>query len=224
MINNTKMTKYCRDKPSILYENCYCNQDEFDIVVCGGKNENGIPNKVTKLQGPDFRNSVKLSPMLTLQNSSKTSVIGSNIYVIGGYVGVDDWSSFFEVYSAKTNTWKELEPGIQRLRDFSVCSFMKSIYVVGGCKYYYDFSLINTIQYNEKKFQSYCYKYKANKWTKVADLQTERCFSACAVFEGKIVVTGGGDTKSIEAYDYYENKRTYLPGMIKINMVILLLL
>ena len=84
--------------------------------------------------------------MLTLQNSSKTSVIGSNIYVIGGYVRVDDWSPSFEMYSSKTNTWKELEPAIQRLRDFSVCSFMKSIYVIGCYKYSYDFRLINANQ------------------------------------------------------------------------------
>ena len=25
----------------ILYENCYCNQDEFLIFICGGKNNNG---------------------------------------------------------------------------------------------------------------------------------------------------------------------------------------
>ena len=41
-----------------------------------------------------------------------------------------------------------------------------------------------------------------------------RIFSACTVFEGKIVVTGGLTTKSVEAYDYYENKWTYLPDMI----------
>ena len=95
------MTKYCRDKASILYENRYCNQDEFDIVVCGGKNKNAMTNNVTKLIGPDFKASVKLSPMLTFRYSSKTAVIGSNIYVLSG---IDNWSSPFEMYSAKTNT------------------------------------------------------------------------------------------------------------------------
>ena len=153
--------------------------------------------------------------MLTLRYSSKTAVIGSNIYVLSG---IDNWSSPFEMYSAKTNTWKKLEPAIKRLTDFSVCSFMKSIYVIGGCKYHNDFCLTNTIQYNEKKFQSYCYKYEANNWTKVADLQNERCFSACTVFEGKIVVTGGnsnnGSLRSVEAYDHHENKWTYLSDMV----------
>ena len=70
-MNYTKMTKHCRDKPSVLYENRYCNQDEFDIVVCGGKNKNAMTNNVTKLIGPDFKASVKLSPMLTPRNSKK---------------------------------------------------------------------------------------------------------------------------------------------------------
>ena len=39
------------------------------------------------------------------------------------------------------------------------------------------------------------------------------------MFEGKIVVTGGDNNwdgiKSAEAYDYYENKWTYLPNMIE---------
>ena len=42
--------------------------------------------------------------------------------------------------------------------------------------------------------------------------------SACAVFEGKIVATGGcrvkGKRKSAESYDHHENKWSHLPDMI----------
>ena len=122
------------------------------------------------------------------------------------------------MYSAKTNTWKKLKPATKGLTVFSVCTFMKSIYVIGGCKYYSKSSLKNTIHYIEEVFQSCCYKYVANKWTKIADLQNERCFSACTVFKGKIVVTGGsnsdGSLRSVEAYDHHKNKWTYLSDMI----------
>ena len=207
-MNNSKKTKLSRDKPSVLYENRYCTQDEFDIVVCGGKKEKGIPIEATKLISPNFRNSVKLSPMLTLRYSNKAAVIGSNIYVFGGF---SNWSSSFEMYSAKTNTWKKLVPAIKSLTDFSVCSFMKSVYVIGGFyNHHYNISMLNNIQRYNRKIQSCCYKYDANKWTKVADLQKKRCFSACTVFEGKIVVTGGsnsnGSLRSVEAYDHYDNK------------------
>ena len=92
--------------------------------------------------------------------------------------------------------------------NFSVCSFMKSIYLIGG--------------YLEH-FGHYkgCYKYNLNysKWTKIADLNIDRGDSACAVFEGKIVSTGGNrysgiTNSSAESYDYYENKWSRLPDMI----------
>ena len=47
-----------------------------------------------------------------------------------------------------------------------------------------------------------------------------RQVATCAVFKGKIVLTGGYDGKkfanlsSVEAYDYYENKWDFLPHMI----------
>ena len=39
--------------------------------------------------------------------------------------------------------------------------------------------------------------------------------SACTVYEGKIVVSGGLFLKSVESYDYYDNKRTFLPNMVE---------
>ena len=65
-----------------------------------------------------------------------------------------------------------------------------------------------------------CYTYDIieNKRIKIADLNVARRYVACTVFEGKIVVTGGyfnnRELKSVEAYDYYENKWKFLPDMI----------
>ena len=28
--------------PKVLYENRYCNQDDFSVLVCGGKNKSDI--------------------------------------------------------------------------------------------------------------------------------------------------------------------------------------
>ena len=36
--------------PKVLYENRYCNQEGFSILVCGGKDKNGdMTNKVLEL-------------------------------------------------------------------------------------------------------------------------------------------------------------------------------
>ena len=50
------------------------------------------------------------------------------------------------------------------------------------------------------------------------NLCNPRANAACAVFEGKILVSGGyiswNDLKLVEAYDHHENKWTCLPDMI----------
>ena len=45
-----------------------------------------------------------------------------------------------------------------------------------------------------------------------------RCYSACTVFDGKIVLTGGYKDykicKSVEAYNYHENEWTHLQNVL----------
>ena len=70
---------------------------------------------------------------------------------------------------------------------------------------------------------------KRDRWSQIADMNENREDAACTAFEGKIVVSGGcrrlksgfGNwrnivlLKSVEVYDFYENKWTYLPDMIE---------
>ena len=187
---------------SVLYENRYCNQDEFDIAICGTTKE------VMELRGPDFITSVKLSPMLRSIYFCYTTVIGSVIYVIDVRDTNVNKPYSFQLYSKNTNSWREhihlVDVGIY----FSVCSFMKCVYVVGG---YFD----------DGRYSKGCLKYEIrhNKWTQIAQLQIKRCHSACTVFEGKIVATGGsnynGLLKSVESYDHHENKWITLSDMIE---------
>ena len=50
-------------------------------------------------------------------------------------------------------------------------------------------------------------------------MKENRYFAACTVYEGKIVESGGWSSKlllkSVETFDYYENKWIYLPDMIE---------
>ena len=91
--------------------------------------------------------------------------------------------------------------------NFSVCSFLKNIYLIGG---YLSGGVYLKVLYK--------YKISHNKWTKIADLNVDRSGPSCAVFEGKIVATGGhcytGRTKSSESYNHHENKWNRLPDMI----------
>ena len=110
--------------------------------------------------------------------------------------------------------------------------FEGKIVVTGGYNYndrdlksveaydYYENKWTYLHDMNEKSLDlCYTFDMNSNTWNKVADLNVARNFAACTVFEGKIVVTGGvynwNELKSVEAYDYYENKWTYLPDMIE---------
>lgn len=168
-----------------MYEGRYGNQEKFDVVISGGIKINDVySNTVINLKGPEFETPVEMSPMLTKRSSSKSAVIGNEIYVLGGYDKSYSWTSSFEVYSSKEKCLKKLKSFSGHLNDHSVCSFMKGIYVIGG---YFTVS----DDYRRRNYDICCYKYevKFKKWTKVEKLQIKRSSSACTVFEGKVVVT-----------------------------------
>ena len=68
----------------------------------------------------------------------------------------------------------------------------------------------------------YTYNFKNDKWLQLIATKENRYLASCTVFEGKIVVSASKSDNvvyrtlnSVEAYDYYENKWTYLPDMIE---------
>ena len=59
---------------------------------------------------------------------------------------------------------------------------------------------------------------KCDKWSQKADINEQRVCAACTVCCGKLVVSGGyndNTLKSVEAYDYFENRWSCLPDMIE---------
>ena len=74
---------------NVLYENRYCNQDDFSILVCGGYTQNGRTfNGVYKLKPPNLEFS-EFPSMLKSRYDCKTAVVNSDIIVVGGYSGTD---------------------------------------------------------------------------------------------------------------------------------------
>ena len=92
---------------------------------------------------------------------------------------------------------------------------------IPAIQFVYEDVKIGGYNYSSEEFlsSSYIYDFKSNTCNKLADLNVARECPACTVFGGKVVVTGGENNwpqlKSVEAYDYHENKRTYLPVMIE---------
>ena len=61
---------------------------------------------------------------------------------------------------------------------------------------------------------------KDNKWKESARMNDTRKFAACAVFEGKIVVTGGwdenlNDLNTVESYDVFSDTWSPMQNMIE---------
>ena len=199
--------------PKVLYDNRYCNQEGFSILICGGKDKNGeITNKVFELESPSFKvhkfpSMIKPHYYLNLVN------IKSDILAISDEKNLDESLDksiiSTEIYSEKTKSWSNLDFTIKEKCCYCVGSFMGKMYLIGGYN----------ISYEESLSSSYSYNFDSNTWIETAKLNKARDCAACTVFEGKIVVTGGvyylPQIKSVEAYDYHEDKWTYLPDMIE---------
>ena len=115
----------------------------------------------------------------------------------------------FEKYSESSGNKIILPPLMDRRFLFCVCSFMHKIYVIGGCR--------KTL---ENIYTCMCYDIKNNRWKYIASMIESRYYASCAVFEGKIVVTGGilrnnfFTLNSSESYCFYEDKWKKFPDML----------
>ena len=139
MLNEEMSSPFYKVRSTVLYEIRYCSQDEYNIVVCGGKDENwDVTNEVREIKGPDFQKFSEMTPMVKPRMIFiNTAVVGSDLYVFGGD---RDKTCSFEIYSAKTKDWKELKLP-KPLKYYSVCSFMKSVYIIGGSEKDYSFEM-----------------------------------------------------------------------------------
>ena len=165
-------------------------------MVCGVNNKSKtFADTVYKLDGPKF-NCEKYICMPKELYFCKTAVVNSNLFVLGGFSKGLKFNKSIIKFCNKTKTWSSKAQLSLNDNYFCVCSFKNNL------------NLIN------KTGHGFVYNLKADKSFQLADTKEERYFAACTVFEGKIVVTGGY-SKSVEAYDYYENKWNNLPDMIE---------
>ena len=197
---------------SVLYQNRYCDQQEFGVVLCGCRNTKTrrLSEHVVELKGEKI---TSLPSMLKVKSACQSAVIGSNVYNVTDDQNYDSDPSI-EVFS--TNNWKYLTSIPNHKKDFTLCSFMQQLFFISGTA--------EIPEYCSRRYHVYdCLSFdpKSNQWKNKASMKRRRIKAASAVFQGKIVVTGGidgynaEDKKSVEEYDHHRNKWTYLPDMIK---------
>ena len=208
-ISNDKETCF-QNKSSNHYTSRYCNQNKFNILICGGKNYvYETVSGVFQIDGTDLRNVKAVSLMLKKRYDSQAVCLKGKVYVFGGYAGNIPITSF-EKYSPSTNTWNKVTDMYDDRENFSACAFMDKIFIIGGW-YYAD---------EERTTTNSCLQFdtKDNNWKEVAGMNEARRCAACTIFEGRIVVSGGWDENynelnTIESYDVIADEWSSMPNM-----------
>ena len=167
----SQFNKNLTDVPSVLYENRYCDQDEFSIVVCGRESRGYMSlNDVYEMKGPNFECS-KFPSMLDARYDCKTAVINSDILVVGGYA-VTNYSGFnsVEIYKNNQKSWDYIDEPYDEVSDFErqefcICSFKQNLYILGGLKSCDDIgSKLEVLK------SCFVYNMKFNSWSPIAEM------------------------------------------------------
>ena len=185
----------------------YCNQSNFNIVVFGGRTSDSkkVLSDVNLFYANNFNKVNELPNMQEAGYCIRAVCIKGEIYVFGGIDGRK-----IEKYSPNTNNWQYVVDMVDDRKYFSFCSFMDSVFIIGGriggFKNGYD--LATCFEFNTKSLN----------WNRISGMGNERKHSACSVFEGRIVVSGGNNNfvrlNTVEAYDHVGDTWENLPNMI----------
>ena len=186
----------------------YCNQTNFNILVCGGRNIHleKYSNGVKLLNSNNLYECKNFPHMKEARCNFAAVCIKGEVYVFGGNNGKK-----VEKYSQGTKNWEYVTDMIDGRKYFCACSLMDNVYIFGG--------LMGEIL-NDGHELATCFELntKCLKWKKLSRMNNASMFSACSVFEGRIVVSGGsynfGRFKTVKAYDHVGNTWENMPNMI----------
>ncbi|XP_011500068.1 PREDICTED: kelch-like protein 10 [Ceratosolen solmsi marchali] len=133
-----------------------------------------------------------------------TAVVGYNIYVIGGFNGMDFFNSC-RCFNAVTKIWREVAPMNARRSYVSVAVLNDIIYAMGGFDGYH------------RQNTAERYDYRRNQWSLIAPMNVQRSDASATALNGKIYITGGFNGRecisSVEVYDPHTNQWTMITPM-----------
>ncbi|XP_067009753.1 kelch-like protein 10 isoform X2 [Anabrus simplex] len=133
-----------------------------------------------------------------------TAVVGFNIYVIGGFDGMDYFNSC-RCFNAVNKTWREVAPMNARRCYVSVAVLDDLVYAMGG----YDG--------HHRQNTAERYNYRTNQWSLIAPMNVQRSDASATMLNDKIYITGGFNGQecmnSAEVYDPETNQWTLITAM-----------
>jgi N-acetylneuraminic acid mutarotase len=74
----------------------------------------------------------KGAPMPTPRTEVAATILGDNVYVIGGFDKSSQVTNVVEVYNINNNSWTKADPLPQPLHHTAAASYNGKIYVIGG--------------------------------------------------------------------------------------------
>ena len=205
--------KFIKKNSSFCYSHRYCSHSNFSLLVFGGlvKASAKTVGNVSKISGRNLQHVTPLSSLPRPRLNSMAVCVKDEVYVFSGEF---DWRQVKSVerYSIVTDTWHKVDDMYDGRGWYCICAFMDKIFVLGGTHQYMD-STNTCLQFNTKDCE----------WKEVAGMNEARRKSACAVFEGRIVVAGGRDDadvrlNSVESYDVHADEWHHMPNMIRFKI------
>ena len=186
--------------------NRFCSQKSFNIIVTRG-------HSTLEVDCNNFMAANNLAQIKTNQPRHKSVYCKGNVYVFGDFDQKKNSAGSVQKYCMITNTWEHVTniPDHKKFLDFSICAFTDQIYLIGGS--YEDIT--------QEYFFFSCVKFNTaeSKWYDVAAPEVKRLHSACAVYQGRIVVSGGRSGTNVfdavEAYDHVGDEWEKMPSMVE---------
>ncbi|XP_055641436.1 kelch-like protein 10 [Toxorhynchites rutilus septentrionalis] len=179
----------------------------YDIIFTFGGWSEGLPQSIIETYDTRADRWVKIFTQSRTEPRAYygAAVIGSNVYFIGGYDGVEHFNTCRR-FDTVGKEWMEIAPMHCRRCYVSVVELDGLIYAMGG---YDGHNRQNTVE---------AYNPRTNQWTMVAPMSQLRSDADACTLEGKIYITGGFNGQecmnSAEVYDPHENTWTRLPNML----------
>ena len=212
VLNNKE--NFVRKSSNLLCTYRYCNQQNSNIFMCGGRSTRStkVFRKGIQFDGNNFKNVKNISFMKKQRWRCKAIRLKEEIYVFGGIDEKKNVVMTIEKYSPLDNCWSIVTDMYDGRTEYCTCSFMGKIYIIGG---YNNGSLLDScIQFDPNCSSN-------NKWKTVAKMNQAKQDVACAIFEGKIVLSGGCNFlytqyfNAVESYDVIGNEWLPMPKTIE---------
>ena len=209
MIENVLKEKREYHRSDIANYHRYCDQDMFNILVCGGCSDGFYLKSIHQV---DVRNPSKTNALQMPKSRAyfKAVYLKGEIYFFYGSDKVESLTSV-DKYSMFNKTWECVSDDGANQQRFTACGLMDKIYVCGGHRRNNRAHILyrNTDRMLDTEDRA---------WKNIAKMRHKRRDAACSVYRGQVVVTGGcyqnEPMRNVESYDHALDEWVEMPSMI----------